>query len=517
MRAFIRVVALFLALALSSAVFSLVTVQDSYLRLEVDDATFAFDMGTPSPQFSDLLFGYPGAPWSTHTVVKVDNIPFDLQSVGVTTPLATGATFIEGAKTIGDINVKCHWGLVINPATGTLLDTAEFKYTLTNTSATTPHNVALRLELDTKVIQNDGTNISIDNGFNVITQNTVFYKSLNQVPSNWWDYDQPPPFSTLVGRGYNKNNNPAYDPPAVEPDIMEVANWTQVSDDAQWTLAPAGDSIPPAVTPVETPDSAVVLWWCNGDQNSPGFTLAPNTSITFLTYYGLNREPLLTTPTATRTLSSTYTVTYTRTITQTYTITQTSSITETPTISQTFTNSPTITQTHTFTDTPTITQTSSVTPTITETSTFTDTPTVTPTFTVTPTHTDTPTFTVTFTVTQTSTDTDTPTITPTFTPTPLPLLLDLKGNFPDPFIIDTQIVYKLSVDADVKIKIFDVSGETVRQQGNIAGKAGYNSFFWDGRNRGNKPVASGIFIYRIEASTNRGEHATGMMKAACVK
>ena len=84
-------------------------------------------------------------------------------------------------------------------------------------------------------------------------------------------------------------------------------------------------------------------------------------------------------------------------------------------------------------------------------------------------------------------------------------------------MVDTQIVYKLSVDADIKIKIFDVSGETVRQQDGIIGKAGYNAYYWDGKNRGNKRVASGVFIYRIEASTNRGERASGTLKAACVK
>ena len=360
MRVIIRMAALVFALTASSMVFPLATRQDSYIRVEVDETTFAFDLGTvssysPAP-LADLLYGYSGSPWSTHTVVKVDDMPYDLQGIAVTSPITGGPTFITGAKTIGDINVTCSWALVENPATGTQVDTAEFKYKLSNTSATTPHDVALRLELDTKVIQNDGTNISVDNGFNVITQNTAFYKSLNQMPANWWDYDQPPPLSTLVGRGYNWNNNPLYDDPAVEPDIMEVANWAQVNDDAQWTLAPSGVTIPPpGPTPVGGPDSAVVLWWCNGDQNSSGFTLAPNSSITFLTYYGINEEPLLTTPTATRTLTSTYTVTNTRTITPSYTITQTSSITPTNTITQSFTYSPTKTQTSTVTDTLTIT------------------------------------------------------------------------------------------------------------------------------------------------------------------
>lgn len=142
----------------------------------------------------------------------------------------------------------------------------------------------------------------------------------------------------------------------------------------------------------------------------------------------------------------------------------------------------------------------------------TPTPTVTSTYTVTVTPTITRTATVTETVTMTFTAT--PSATPTNTP--LPLELELIGNYPNPFVYDTNIVYWLSVDATVKIRIYTISGEVVAENDGINGFAGYNSYLWDGRNRKNKMVASGVFIYRLTAYTNT-EEKFRMSKLVCVR
>jgi flagellar hook assembly protein FlgD len=82
---------------------------------------------------------------------------------------------------------------------------------------------------------------------------------------------------------------------------------------------------------------------------------------------------------------------------------------------------------------------------------------------------------------------------------------------------DTHIVYWLSCDADVRIKIYTVSGEVVRWEEYISGHAGYNDYYWDGKNRAVHPVASGIFIYRISASTPRDREQFIFSKCACLK
>jgi uncharacterized repeat protein (TIGR01451 family) len=181
------------------------------------------------------------------------------------------------------------------------------------------------------------------------------------------------------------------------------------------------------------------------------------------------------------------------------------------TITPTITPSRTITQTRTrtFTLTPTPSPTTTATVSRTFTKTFTRTVTGTPTFTATATLTATFTGTPTLTVTST--------LTATVSPTPVPLVLTLKGNFPNPFTYETMIAYHLTVDADVEIKIYTVTGEVVFEQTGIKGLAGHNSFPWNGRNMSNKRTASGVFIYKVSASTKIDPKRSVFSKMACVK
>ena len=518
-------------------------VENLFLGLNVESTYYQFDMGTSyfySPPDATMLYQYTSAgtnPVGTsYIVVKVDGYPntYTAYSAGydgiIISDLTKGSYWIQGTRRFRQagvdlVDLTTRWEFVNNPATNAKQDTCMYQFIFTNPTLV-PHTVGLRLELDTMIVNKDGANISVNNGFSVLNNGTAWYKTGGNLPSDWWDYDVDPnigtPTPTLVGRGYVYNNK--YGLPATEPDIMEVNYWYNVNGPQQWTLAPVA-------TPIG-PDSAVVLWWTNGPSPaSPGFTLNPGQSLTFRTYYGINQEKLLTTPTTTPsstqsptvtdtftmtvtpTISNTYTFTYTPTVTNTHTVTPTWTITKTLTSSPTYTVTRTITPTWTSSETFTITPTYSITPTVTETSTITETWTITRTWTVTETWTETQT--PTFTPTATMTWSLTPTI--TLTPTPIPLVLDLKGNFPNPFSDSTHIVYWLSVDAGVTVKVFTVSGEVVRRKENISGHAGYNDFFWDGANNSSAPVASGIFIYRVYAARGDEHAESKFMKAACVK
>jgi hypothetical protein len=488
-------------------------ITNSYLGLATNDETFIFNMGTSSaysPANANLLYAYDYGYATSHIVVKVNNTAYDLEDTTncpvVSGSVQNGGTYITGAKNVaGLVKVYVLWEFVNNPATGSPADTAMIRFTLTNTSSSTV-NVALRLLLDTMVINNDGTNISVNNGFTVINQNTAWYKSLGQIPQNWWDFDVNPTEGTptLEGRGYNYNN--IYEAAATEPDIMEVANWVDVSSTAQWSVAPSGKEMS------SYDDSSVVLWWCNGDQNSSGFSLAPNSSITFITYYGINLQQMLTTPTATCTWTQSFTATQTPTITDTFTPTVTPTITLTATGSYT----PTLTVTPTIAET--ASPTSSVTVTLTRTPYFTgtDSPTATQSFTITASYTTTltpmPTFTFTVTASPTYSATKTPTFTatPSFTitttmpPTPtatctrIDFCFEMLGIFPNPFSTETTIVYKVCLAANVDAIIYTVSGEIVRRLHQQA-VPGWNSLHWDGKNNSGRSTASGVFIYSIEA------------------
>lgn len=203
----------------------------------------------------------------------------------------------------------------------------------------------------------------------------------------------------------------------------------------------------------------------------------------------------------------------------------TSTITVTSTISPTCTISPTFSVSPTYTMTPTITETPTVTPTFSDSPTDTDTPTITDTFTYSPTFTDTPTASPTFTVTPTFsitssvTATFTRTVTLTNTPTPPPLKLHLLPPNPSPSngAELLWIPYQLTVDADVSIDVWTVAGERARHLNAGHQSAGTHEEAWDQKNEGGAPVASGIFIYRVRATSAKAEVDEGYMKCAVTR
>ncbi|MEI7542647.1 MAG: FlgD immunoglobulin-like domain containing protein [bacterium] len=163
--------------------------------------------------------------------------------------------------------------------------------------------------------------------------------------------------------------------------------------------------------------------------------------------------------------------------------------TNTPVITNTSTNTPT--NTYTYTNTNTSTNTAS--PTQTSTNTFT--PTVTRTMTSTSTNT----------VTDTSTMTVTQTITPTLTLTPPALVLTPITNYPNPFPDTTHIVFYISVASEVSIRFYTISGEFVGSTTKVACPAGKNEILWNGLNKDGKKLASGVYIYKIKASSGDAE------------
>jgi len=178
--------------------------------------------------------------------------------------------------------------------------------------------------------------------------------------------------------------------------------------------------------------------------------------------------------------------------------------TVTDTISPTYipseipTTSPTRTstqiQTNTFTQTPT--------------NSMTVTPAVTFSNTNTPTMSNTPIISATQTFTILPTASHTPTLTATSTQTPMPaeFCFDLLSNYPNPFNKGTNIVFNLCKPSEVTVRIYTVSGELVKQI-TQSGTPGKNSIYWNTKNRRSDEIASGVFIYVIEARAGNDKAA----------
>jgi Spy/CpxP family protein refolding chaperone len=80
-------------------------------------------------------------------------------------------------------------------------------------------------------------------------------------------------------------------------------------------------------------------------------------------------------------------------------------------------------------------------------------------------------------------------------------------NYPNPANPETQIHYTLNVRGEVQIQIYNISGQLVRAFDMGYLQPGSYSVTWDGRGLDGLPVASGVYLYKVQAGlhsvTNR--------------
>jgi hypothetical protein len=78
-----------------------------------------------------------------------------------------------------------------------------------------------------------------------------------------------------------------------------------------------------------------------------------------------------------------------------------------------------------------------------------------------------------------------------------PIVTALKGNYPNPFNPTTTISYDLATEGRVNISIYNVKGQLVKTLVNEHQEAASHTAVWDGRDSGNKNVATGVYFYRM--------------------
>ncbi|RMF60150.1 MAG: T9SS C-terminal target domain-containing protein [Calditrichaeota bacterium] len=82
---------------------------------------------------------------------------------------------------------------------------------------------------------------------------------------------------------------------------------------------------------------------------------------------------------------------------------------------------------------------------------------------------------------------------------PLPERFALHPNYPNPFNPETTIRYDLPVPAEVRLTIYDLLGRVVRTLVAKKQAAGAHAAVWDGRDDSGKQLASGVYVYRLDA------------------
>ncbi len=81
----------------------------------------------------------------------------------------------------------------------------------------------------------------------------------------------------------------------------------------------------------------------------------------------------------------------------------------------------------------------------------------------------------------------------------LPKNFALSQNYPNPFNPTTTINFQLPSSEKVTLDVYNTLGQKVKTLVNDFRNAGYYHIVWDGKNRAGREVASGIYLYRIEA------------------
>ncbi len=87
--------------------------------------------------------------------------------------------------------------------------------------------------------------------------------------------------------------------------------------------------------------------------------------------------------------------------------------------------------------------------------------------------------------------------------TRLPGEFALLQNYPNPFNGQTTIRFQLPSRQKVSLYLFNVRGQLVRTLLDEEMEPGYHKVTWDGRTENGQTVASGIYIYLIQAGRNR--------------
>ncbi len=84
--------------------------------------------------------------------------------------------------------------------------------------------------------------------------------------------------------------------------------------------------------------------------------------------------------------------------------------------------------------------------------------------------------------------------------TGLPTIFSLDQNYPNPFNPSTNIPFSLPRAVGVRLTVFNALGRTVRTLVNQRLSPGNYVITWDGQDSRGRPVASGIYFYRLVRS-----------------
>jgi PKD repeat protein len=82
----------------------------------------------------------------------------------------------------------------------------------------------------------------------------------------------------------------------------------------------------------------------------------------------------------------------------------------------------------------------------------------------------------------------------------IPEQFELFQNYPNPFNPTTRIEFSLPQPGKVRLDVYNIAGQVVQTLIDGQLDAGYHGVVWDGRDGDGRPVASGIYFYRLQTA-----------------
>jgi hypothetical protein len=99
----------------------------------------------------------------------------------------------------------------------------------------------------------------------------------------------------------------------------------------------------------------------------------------------------------------------------------------------------------------------------------------------------------------------------------IPSTYFLEQNYPNPFNPSTQIKFSLPISSNVKITIYNLLGEVVRELVNTDMNSGIHTVQWNSDDVSGKKVSSGIYFYELNANGVNGNKFNQVRKMILLK
>ncbi len=92
------------------------------------------------------------------------------------------------------------------------------------------------------------------------------------------------------------------------------------------------------------------------------------------------------------------------------------------------------------------------------------------------------------------------------------LVTKLHGNYPNPFNPSTTISFDLAKNTRVKLSVYNLRGQLVKTLASGELAAGRHQLIWNGTDSRNRSVASGVYLFRLDAGNYRSTRKMMLIK-----